>query len=99
MKDFNLQVNWNESEEKYDITMDIKEHSLGEIIETMKNMIVYAFDNICDDKYDSTTASTTTALLIGKEVDELYGDIFTLEQKQNIISDAQKLFEVIGGEN
>lgn len=99
MKDFNLQLKWNESEEKYDIAMEIKEHSLGEIIETMTNMIVYAFDNICDDEYDSTTASTATALLIGEKLDELHGDIFTFEQKQNIVSDAQKLFEAIGGEN
>ena len=99
MKEFDLQVKWNESEEKYDVAMDIKEHSLGEIIETMTNLIVYAFDNICDDEYDSTVATLATATFIGGKLDELNGDIFTLEQKQNIVSDAMEIIEEIGGEN
>ena len=97
MKEFNLEVEWNAAEGKYDSALNIKGHTMNEIIETMTDTIVHAFDNICDDKYDSAVASTATAFLIGRKLDDLYGDVFTLQQKQDIQYNANSIDETIGG--
>lgn len=99
MKDFNLQVKWNAAEEKYDSALQIQEHTLFEIIGTMTDIIVHALDNLSDDEYDSAVAITATSLLIVRKLDNLYGDVFTLEQKQAVLAHAEEIDKAIGGEN
>lgn len=99
MKEFNLEVEWNAAEGRYDYALQIKGHTMNEIIESMANVIVHAFDDIYEDKYESAVASTATAFLIGRKLDEIYGDVFTLEQKQDIQYNANSIDETIGGKN
>ena len=97
MKEFNLEVEWNAAKGRYDSALQIEGYTMNEFIEAMTDTIVDAFDFIYDDKYDSALASTAAALLIGRKLDDLYGDVFTLEQKQDIQYNAKSIDETIGG--
>jgi len=97
MKEFNLQVNWNKSEEKYDVALNAQNICLGELIESFSNIVVHSLKNTCGNDYDTAMAATAVALLIGEKTDSVVGDNLTLKQKQKAAMDAMGIVEEIGG--
>lgn len=96
MKEFNLQVKWNESKEKYDMSFDIDDISLDEMVQTLSDVLTKSLEQVYDIDYDELLeAAMVTMYLFKYKIEGITNSKLTVDQRQYAQDEAGEWFAIL----
>lgn len=96
MKEFNLEVEWNESKEKYDVSFDIDDVSLDEMVQTLSDVLIQSLVQVYDIDYDELLeAAIVVMYLVKYKIEGITNSKLTVEQRQCAQDEAGEWFAIL----